>query len=1578
MFAATPQMKKFAAGTAILVVLAGLLYASAYLFINHGGTAEAVRVLVETELTKALGSKVEVGGLVLPFINVVSARDVKIYESPAGGSVIASADEVSLHVNVRDILKRRFSANESITSVSLVRPHVRLERRKDGSWNVSSLLSRSGEGGLEFRAPVTVSGGTVELVGLDLPTSEITGIDGTFRFDGAALAVDARAKIFENSPAMAVSGTLDTGSGVMDVHVNAKGVTASLLRSLGAASVLGMEVTKGEFSLDAKVKGKVGGPYDYSGRIGLTGVTVKFDSFATPVTDIRGTVEFTGPTMTTEGLVGRLDGHLIRTSGKVVAAKKPEMDLVVSAADMPLELAGGLPIMKNAGKFGGRSSFTVSIKGYPGAVVAQGRVDLRDGFWDFEPLGGKVTSVNGSVTFDATGAKLDKVTGVFLSSPVEVSGSITGYSDPAYDLTIKSSSLALSDLFSHKAFPVRYEAKGSGTLTASVKGSADDLYIFGELKARECEIRREKVRDLLVKFKYGSGALDLTEFSVVAWGGKVSGHGVIGPGGKGYGFAMPLHFENLDVAKLPRDLAELVPLDKGLLSGDVVVKGTDGKLTEAVGTVSASRGSFSGVAFAGGTLDLRYKDGRFTIDDLEGSLSDGARVRAKGFVGQDGSVNLSVDASRVDIALLERYLGDVDIKGKAHFVGTIAGAGDKLTVKGKVDLVDGALWGQKVDSVVGDIEYLGDKVVLTGVTVSRGRGSVVANGTIGLPREKAGADLNLTVQASRAPLADVLKLVGAGFTGAGEVDAKVSVSGTPNALRASGRASSAAMWVEGVKLSSASLEFDYDKGRLAVKSFEARLGRSSVRASGTVAASGALDIAVSGQDFSSSDLGGAAEGLPEVVILGSFEGKVTGTVSAPVFTASVKMKSAQVEGASLGAGQAELAADLGSGKVELRRFETESGPARYTASGWYSTGKGQPASKAGPSFEITVDVSKGKLSDVVRILNPDSSIKLEGVLDGHLAATGTTLKPEAKLDAVVTQGSVGGVGFDRADISAVLRDGTVKLTSLNVRQGEGSLTGSGDIDLDGSTSITVNASGFDAGVLASFLGSKHQVTGTLDLKLVVRGPSKSPTAAVNLTAVNGKFDKLYYDTLNAIVTYDDGVIKIENSQLKQGGHVASIKGTLPVPERTLASLGLSDASKVRGKEMKVTVDMRKASLVMAMMFIQDIEWAEGSVDISVDLTGTLDKPKIDGWAQVAGGKLKLAQLPEPLEGLDVRASVKDSRIVVEKASAKLGSGSVEARGSVVMEGLAPKTYDLAGTVRGVKLSLPVYQGLVDGDLTLKGTGSAPVLGGKVKLYRADIPLTLNGGKVELPNIDLGLDLTVTIGTDVRIKSKEVDIEIVSSSLSISGTVARPLASGYVEVKRGVVYFQGTRFMVTQGVAEFSRLRGIEPLLQARAETVKQGVKVTVQVSGTPQNLAISWYSNPPLTEDEIFRLLSFYPGAIDRLLKGDVKGLLEDEVIRFLDSELRLYLLDDVAKAVRDVLSLDEFTIDAGLGSENVTLKLGKYFFDDLLVTYTRTLQEEPTQSLKLEYTIKPGVTLYGEWGDEGKKSFGIETKFSF
>lgn len=1577
MVAATPQLKKLVAGMAILMVLAGLLYTATYLFINHGGSAEAVRVLVETELTKALGRKVEVGGLVLPFINVVSARDVKVYESPDGGSVIASADEISFHVNVRDILQRRFSTT-SITSVSLARPYIRLERREDGSWNLSSLLSRSGERRLEFAAPVTVSDGTVELVGLDLPTSKITGIDGSFKFDGAVLAVDARARIFENSPTIAVSGTLDTGSGVMDVHVNTDGVTASLLRSLGAATVPGMEVMKGEFSLDVRLKGKLPGPYDYSGRVGLAGVTAKFDSFATPVTDIRGTVEFAGPVVTVEGLTGRLDGHPIRASGKVVAAKRPEMNLVVSAQDMPLELAKGLSIMKNAGEFGGRSSFTLNIKGYPGAVAAQGKVDVRDGFWDFEPLGGKLTSVNGSVTFDAAEAKLDRVTAVFMSSPVEISGSITGYSNPAYDLTVKSSSLALADLFSHKAFPVHYEAKGSGNLTAEVKGTAGDLYIFGELRAREGEIRREKVRDLLVKFKYGSGALDLSEFSVAAWGGKVSGHGVIGPDGKRYGFALPLRFENLDVTKLPQDLSGLVPLDKGLISGDLVVKGSGGKVTEAVGTVSASHGSFSGIGFSDGTLDLRYKDGRFTFDNLQASLSEGAKVKAKGFVGQDGFVNLSVDASRVDVALFERYLGDVDVKGKAHFVGTIAGAGDKLTVKGKVDLVDGALWGQKVDGVVGDIEYLGDKVALTGVTVSRGRASVIVNGTIGLSREGRAPGLSLDVQASRVPVAEVLKLAGAGLTGSGEMDARVSVSGTPEALKAVGRVSSASVSVEGVKLSSANLDFDYDKGRLAIKSLVAHLGRSSLQASGTVAKSGALDVTVKGQDFSSSDLGKALSGLPEVVILGTFDGKFTGTIDAPVLTVSVNMKNAQVEGASLGAGQAELVANLGLGKVELRRFEAAGGTARYTASGWYSAGKRQPASKTLPSFEVEADVSKGKLSDVVRILSPDSSIKLEGLLDGHLSAKGTPSRPEAKIDAVVTQGSAGGVGFDRADLSAVLKDGTLKLTSLNVRQGKGSLTGGGDIDFDGNTSITLNASGFDAGVLASFLGSKHQVSGMLDLRLVVRGPTKSPTAAVNLSAVHGKLDKLYYDTLNAIVTYDDGVLKIESSQLKQGGHVASIKGTLPVPERTLASLGLSDASKVRGKEMKVTVDMRKASLVMAMMLTQDIEFAEGSVDISVDLTGTLDKPRINGWAQVSGGKLKFAQLPESLEGLNVRASVKDSRIVIEKASATLGSGSVEARGSVVMEGLAPKTYDLAGTLRAVKLSLPVYEGSVDGDLTLRGTGSAPVLGGKVKLYRADIPLTLNGGKFEPPNIDLGLDLTVEVGTDVRIKSKEIDVEIVARGLSVSGTVAKPLASGYVEAKRGVVYFQGTRFMVTQGVAEFARLRGIEPLLQARAETVKQGVKVTVQLSGTPQNLAISWSSTPPLTEDEIFRLLSFYPGAIDRLLKGDVKGLLEDEVVRFLDSELRLYLLDDMAKAFRDMLSLDEFTIDAGLGSDNVTLKLGKYVFDDLLVTYTRTLQQAPDQSLKLEYTIKPGMTLYGEWGDEGKKSFGFETKFSF
>tara|TARA_B100000678_G_scaffold166663_1_gene139190 strand:+ start:513 stop:1382 length:870 start_codon:yes stop_codon:yes gene_type:complete len=112
----------------------------------------------------------------------------------------------------------------------------------------------------------------------------------------------------------------------------------------------------------------------------------------------------------------------------------------------------------------------------------------------------------------------------------------------------------------------------------------------------------------------------------------------------------------------------------------------------------------------------------------------------------------------------------------------------------------------------------------------------------------------------------------------------------------------------------------------------------------------------------------------------------------------------------------------------------------------------------------------------------------------------------------------------------------------------------------------------------------------------------------------------------------------------------------------------------------------------------------------------------------------------------------------------------------------------------------------------------------------------------------------------------------AADIVLRGNTSDPRIGGRAEVVRGNYTFAGTRFELTRGEIEFDVDAPIDPLLDIRAETDRDGLNVEANVRGSATQPEITFTSNPSLPEEELLARLLF-GGSVTSLSATDALQL---------------------------------------------------------------------------------------------------------
>jgi len=178
--------------------------------------------------------------------------------------------------------------------------------------------------------------------------------------------------------------------------------------------------------------------------------------------------------------------------------------------------------------------------------------------------------------------------------------------------------------------------------------------------------------------------------------------------------------------------------------------------------------------------------------------------------------------------------------------------------------------------------------------------------------------------------------------------------------------------------------------------------------------------------------------------------------------------------------------------------------------------------------------------------------------------------------------------------------------------------------------------------------------------------------------------------------------------------------------------------------------------------------------------------------------------------------------------------------------------------------------------------------------------------------------------------------------------------------------------VTLGVGNFTPDRGYLPYLELQGNKVIRDTRVFVRVRGeiAESGLAINFWSDPPLSEQQILALLRWTapPGSDPgggRLLIGGLDLVLDT-------------VFGQVSEDFRRWINADQFEFSLDDQSGTFSVQFGKYLRDDLFVSYQILFDDFSTRIWSFDYQLNSFFVLSGVFSTTTDPTWALSYQFKF
>jgi hypothetical protein len=596
-------------------------------------------------------------------------------------------------------------------------------------------------------------------------------------------------------------------------------------------------------------------------------------------------------------------------------------------------------------------------------------------------------------------------------------------------------------------------------------------------------------------------------------------------------------------------------------------------------------------------------------------------------------------------------------------------------------------------------------------------------------------------------------------------------------------------------------------------------------------------------------------------------------------------------------------------------------------------------------------------------------------------------------------------------------DGGLFVQNLRLERsgaGTGFLEANGILPTSGNADLAVRAGGISLAELRQLAPTMPDVGGMLTLDASIVGPVTEPRLVLNAAVDSLTYGDFAADSVSVSGEYAARVFALDANLFLAGDTIVDAQARVPM-NLTLGGL-VPRFELLRDGPLTATVHAHELPLALVSAALPTmLADGEGTAVAQVDVTGTLNQPRVAGSAGVAGA-LTIVPLGVRWQNIDAALRLDGQRIVVERATARTGDrGLAQVSGEVLLDqGQSPAV--------NLRLVLDNFQAIDNPDVAeLEADANLQVTG---RLPRAEITgdITIEDGTIQIPefgeqaeadivDVDVGAlgadtvsvavanaagvfggliprDVRVRIGDAVWLESSEARIQITTGNeaLTVYEAGGQPRIYGDVQAVRGTYTLQvgpiEREFEIEQGTVSFAGTPELNPRINILAryevrsrEPGSADIGVLVQLGGTLQQptLALSSDTRPPLPQSELLTLLVFgrRSAELANIPQEFTQGIILEQLV---GGALTSGIEEVFAElGVFDYVRLRGRPAGSGLGGgiggissdifAHASLEFGKEVFDDFFaVMEIVDILSQPRFGFSAEYQASRTWTVRAAW----------------
>jgi translocation and assembly module TamB len=333
----------------------------------------------------------------------------------------------------------------------------------------------------------------------------------------------------------------------------------------------------------------------------------------------------------------------------------------------------------------------------------------------------------------------------------------------------------------------------------------------------------------------------------------------------------------------------------------------------------------------------------------------------------------------------------------------------------------------------------------------------------------------------------------------------------------------------------------------------------------------------------------------------------------------------------------------------------------------------------------------------------------------------------------------------------------IRVDDFRLSSGSRSVTLNGVIDPHGEQSFDVAMDSLRLLPMALALGLE-ELDGVLNGSASLRGPARSPRLRAEWdVAVNSRGRAA--GTSGGRVGWGSDGLKLDAWVSPPQGDSLTLRGQFPLAfSLSSGDSGRALISRIPGGQLALDARARDVEIkkFQPLLDPEQVRNLRGKLSVDARARGTLDAPQLSGSVSLREAHLQIPSLGATYRShLKLRLSGQEVRF--EQGLIRGNKGQMDLTGTVRLQAFPTLAFDLRSRVQNFRAaSSNAFRAGLTGDLSLTGSGKAPMLTGSLQLHDTDFYLQAKNLQSSAEPVDLSSE-------DLRILERRFGAEVAERS-----------------------------------------------------------------------------------------------------------------------------------------------------------------------------------------------------------------------